>query len=211
MHLKSGTMAVITAEVVLSSGVISAVILLLLAIFITALCSDCKRRSFELQESGLDKHPSTLIKVVRLEDAVRENPMITDIRNDEKDVRTNGCAAIGKTGSSSDATGESSPEEETTVTFTPWRSHLGAPVDQEPDSTHIYHYIGRGSMDANASSNHDDRRSADVDLNGQSVYAQVGKRERQATPPHHSPENAQVDKVDEVSPPLPNRMAELDG
>lgn len=125
------------------------------------------------------------------------------------DVWTNGCAASGKTGSSSDAAGESSPEVETTVTFTPWRSHLGAPAAQEPDSTHIYHNMGggRSSVDANPSSNHDDRRSADADLNRQSVYAQVGKRQRKATPPQGSPEDAQVD---EVSPPLPDRMVELD-
>lgn len=207
-------MAVVAAELVLSLGVIGAVVFLLLAVFITALCSDCKRRSFELQECGLEKHPSTLIKVVRLEDAVRENPMITDIQNDETDVRTNGCAAIGKTGSSSDAAGESSPEEDTSGTFTPWRSHLGASWAQEPDSAHIYQNIGGGrdSVDAYASSIHNDR-SADVDLtgvDGQSVYAQIGKRERHATPPQGSPEDTQVDEVDEVSPPLPNRTAELD-
>ncbi|XP_033505491.1 uncharacterized protein LOC117271422 isoform X2 [Epinephelus lanceolatus] len=166
-------MAAIGAEVAgswfLSSGVAGFFILLvLLSIFLTALCSDCNKRSFELRESEADKNPSTLIRVVKLEEAMvaRENPMINEIQNDEKDfnpgqentvsftpwrshlgapqnhqdAQTNGSAAVIKTESVSDTAGESNPEEETSVTFTPWRSHLREPPNQD----HIYHTIGEG-------------------------------------------------------------------
>ncbi|KAM4743832.1 uncharacterized protein FYW61_000067 isoform 4-T9 [Anableps anableps] len=59
------------------------VLLLLLSIFLAALCSDCNRNSFELQESKAEKHPSALIRVVKLEE-VKENPMIGEIQKDEK-------------------------------------------------------------------------------------------------------------------------------
>ncbi|KAL7405497.1 hypothetical protein ABVT39_001959 [Epinephelus coioides] len=166
-------MAAVGAEVAgswfLSSGVAGFFILLvLLSIFLTALCSDCNKRSFELRESEADKNPSTLIRVVKLEEAMvaRENPMINEIQNDEKDfnpgqentvsftpwrshlgapqnhqdAQTNGSAAVIKTASVSDTAGESNPEEETSVTFTPWRSHLREPPNQD----HIYHTIGEG-------------------------------------------------------------------
>lgn len=166
-------MAAVGAEVagswLLSSGVAGFfILLLLLSIFLTALCSDCNKRSFELRESEADKNPSTLIRVVKLEEAMvaRENPMINEIQNDEKDftpseentvsftpwrshlgapqnhqdAQTNGSAAVIKTAGDSDTAGESNPEEETTVTFTPWRSHLREPPNQD----HIYHTIGAG-------------------------------------------------------------------
>ncbi|XP_049929827.1 uncharacterized protein si:ch73-204p21.2 isoform X2 [Epinephelus moara] len=158
-------MAAVGAEVAGSwflSGVAGFFILLvLLSIFLTALCSDCNKRSFELRESEADKNPSTLIRVVKLEEAMvaRENPMINEIQNDEKDfnpgqentvsftpwrshlgapqnhqdAQTNGSAAVIKTASVSDTAGESNPKEETSVTFTPWRSHLREPPNQGLD------------------------------------------------------------------------------
>ncbi|XP_070686547.1 uncharacterized protein [Pempheris klunzingeri] len=148
------------------------ILLLLLSIFLTALCSNCGRRSFELREPE-EKNPSALIRVVKLEEVmvVRENPMINDIQNDEKDlspaeesvasvpswrshlgasqshqdVQTNGSAAVMKT-----AGEEWSPEQEDAVPFTPWRSHLRAPQSQgmnssaPSDSDHIYHVIADG-------------------------------------------------------------------
>ncbi|XP_070686538.1 uncharacterized protein [Pempheris klunzingeri] len=149
------------------------ILLLLLSIFLTALCSNCGRRSFELREPE-EKNPSALIRVVKLEEVmvVRENPMINDIQNDEKDlspaeesvasvpswrshlgasqshqdVQTNGSAAVMKT-----AGEEWSPEQEDAVPFTPWRSHLRAPQSQAgmnssapSDSDHIYHVIADG-------------------------------------------------------------------
>ncbi|KAM7014989.1 uncharacterized protein LKV04_013115 [Tautogolabrus adspersus] len=92
----------------LSPGVVSFfILLLLLSIFLTALCSDCGRRSFELREPE-DKNPSALIRVVKLEEAMvaRENPMFNKIQNDEKEFKS---------------------VEETTVSFSALRSQMGAP------------------------------------------------------------------------------------
>ncbi|KAK5914843.1 hypothetical protein CesoFtcFv8_000491 [Champsocephalus esox] len=93
-------------DVFLSSGVFFFVLLVFLSIFLTALCSECSRRSFELRDPTVNKDPSSIIRVVKLEDAMvaRENPMIAEIQNDEKD----------------------------SVSFTPWRSHLAAP-QHHPD------------------------------------------------------------------------------
>ncbi|XP_042341229.1 uncharacterized protein si:ch73-204p21.2 isoform X1 [Plectropomus leopardus] len=161
--------AEVTGSWFLMSGVAGFfIILLLLSIFLTALCSECSKRSFELRDPEADKDPSTLIRVVKLEDAMvaRENPMINEIQNDEKDltpreantvsftpwrshlgasqnhkdVQTNGSAALTKTESDSEKAEESNPEEETSVPFTPWRSHLREPENQD----HIYHTIGGG-------------------------------------------------------------------
>ncbi|XP_010877020.2 uncharacterized protein si:ch73-204p21.2 isoform X1 [Esox lucius] len=60
----------------------------LLTIILLALCTDCGRHSFELRDSGEETGitQSNLIRVVKLEDALaaRENPMINDIRKDER-------------------------------------------------------------------------------------------------------------------------------
>ncbi|XP_070761484.1 teneurin-2 [Enoplosus armatus] len=160
-------MAAVGAEVAgswfLSAGVFSFFILLLLSIFLTALCSECSRRSFELQEPE-DKNPSALVRVVKLEEAMvaRENPMIKEIRNDEKEfnsaeantapftpwrshlaapqshheVQTNGSEAVMKTPTRDPETaGESKPEEESSAPFSPWRSHLRAPQSQDLNSS----------------------------------------------------------------------------
>ncbi|CAB1448825.1 unnamed protein product [Pleuronectes platessa] len=151
----------------LSSGVVgSFILLLLLSIFLSALCSECSRRSFELQDSESDANPSTLISVVKLEETLtsRDNPVISEIQNDEKDFRpsegnlvsfppwkshlgasqngqdvlTNGSAAAMETSPAA----ESRAVEENSDQFTTWRSHLRAPEQQ--DSNHIYHSIGGG-------------------------------------------------------------------
>ncbi|XP_019965426.2 uncharacterized protein [Paralichthys olivaceus] len=157
----------------LPSGVVgSLLLLLLLSILLTALCSECSRRSFELQESERDTNHSTLISVVKLEEPVMErvNPVISDIQNDEKgdslsftswrshleappnnqDVQTNGCAAVME----ASPAGQSRAVEENSVQFTAWRSHLRAPEQQDVSSAdshsdHIYHSIGGGRADAN--------------------------------------------------------------
>ncbi|XP_062248395.1 uncharacterized protein si:ch73-204p21.2 isoform X1 [Platichthys flesus] len=155
----------------LSSGVVgSFIILLLLSILLSALCSECSRRSFELQDSERDANPSTLISVVKLEETLtsRDNPVISKIQNDEKDFRpsegnlvsfpswkshlgapqngqdvlTNGSAAAME----SSLAAESRAVAENSVQFTTWRSHLRAPEQQEPN--HIYHSIGRGRTDS---------------------------------------------------------------
>ncbi|KAM8860151.1 uncharacterized protein AB9W97_019831 isoform 2-T11 [Spinachia spinachia] len=58
-----------------TSGVVGLSIILL-SIFLLALCSECSRRSFELRDSEVDKDPSILIKVVKLEEGLvgTENP-----------------------------------------------------------------------------------------------------------------------------------------
>ncbi|KAI3376959.1 hypothetical protein L3Q82_000025 [Scortum barcoo] len=207
-----------------ASGLLSFfILLLLLSIFLTALCSDCGRRSFKLQEPE-EKNPSSLIRVVKLEEVARENPMISEIQNDEKDFN------LG---------------EENTVSFTPWRSHLGAPQNHRDvqtnssaavmkmtsesetagdvnDSDHIYHVIG-GGHDANVSSpatnheageEHSGARSAvAVEFSNHdrsSVYAQVSKKVKPTTPPVYTPEEVQVVE-EESSPPLPDRKAEMEG
>ncbi|XP_068174888.1 uncharacterized protein si:ch73-204p21.2 [Antennarius striatus] len=146
-------------------GPISVVLLfLLLSIFLTALCSDCKRQSFELQDPNADKNPPNLISVVSLEDAleVRENPAIDEIQKDEVNpvsvtnwsghwgapqnpqqnfpaVQANGGVEAMKTPDEAEPPSDS--EEEVAMELTPWRSHLRAP--QNHDSAHIYQIIER--------------------------------------------------------------------
>ncbi|KAM7405611.1 hypothetical protein PAMP_000046 [Pampus punctatissimus] len=131
--------------------------------------------------------------------------MISEIQSDEK---------------------EFNPDEGNSVTFTPWRSHLGAPQHQDlnssvpPDSAHIYHTIGqrRSSSDGSSvSTNHepaDKSGAADLsDSDRNSVYAQVSKKMRLTTPPVITPEVQVVeeDEEEESSPPLPDRVASLEG
>ncbi|XP_037835925.1 uncharacterized protein si:ch73-204p21.2 isoform X2 [Kryptolebias marmoratus] len=123
----------------------SFILLFLLFIFLTALCSECSRRSFELQDPQVDRNPSTLIKVVKLEE-VRENPMIDDIQKDEKEFHPKEDSAVTSSSlqikdKEPSIVKDSTPEEETTVSFTPWRSHLMSP--QSKDSAHIYDIIER--------------------------------------------------------------------
>ncbi|XP_071345967.1 uncharacterized protein [Trachinotus anak] len=130
-------MAAVGAEVtgswfLSSSGVVGLfIVLLLLSIFLTALCSDCSRRSFELGDSETDKNPSALIRVVKLEESggARENPMIREIQTDEK---------------------EFSPHEENSVPFTPWRSHLGAPQNNQDVRTNGSAAVMQTRGDSNA-------------------------------------------------------------
>ncbi|XP_040894159.1 uncharacterized protein si:ch73-204p21.2 [Toxotes jaculatrix] len=241
----------VTGSWFLSSGVVSFfILLLLLSIFLTALCSDCTRHSFELRDSETDKNPSALIRVVKLEETVvvRENPMISEIQNDEKenpitftpwrshlgapqnnqDVRANGSAAVMETGGDSNAS-ESNRGEENSVQFTLWRSHQRAPQNEEgssftpPDSEHIYHNIGGGRSMVDFSSPPTNQepgqkgggsaRSAAADssdTDGNSLYAQVSKKVRQAAPPVHTPEVGKVEG-EEPSPPLPERRTEMEG
>lgn len=167
----AGVNGLIGASGAAGSGVIvSLLLLLLLSVLLAALCSDCNRQSFELQDSMVEKNPSTLISVLKLEDAIvaKENPMINEIQNDEKDftpseensiqftpwrchlgapqnnqgVWPNGRAAVMETTPvDSNTTGESSTEEESSIEYMAWRSHLGAHQQQD----HIYHTIEEGN------------------------------------------------------------------
>nr|XP_040035125.1 uncharacterized protein si:ch73-204p21.2 isoform X2 [Gasterosteus aculeatus aculeatus] len=74
-----------------ASGVVGFfILLLLLSIFLSPLCSGCSRRSFELRDSEVDKDPSTLIKVAKLEDGLveRENPRINEDLKDDIDINS---------------------------------------------------------------------------------------------------------------------------
>ncbi|AWP01037.1 Hypothetical protein SMAX5B_004734, partial [Scophthalmus maximus] len=74
----------VTGSWLLSPGVVgSFILLLLLSILLTALCSDCGSRSFELRHSKTDGNPLALVSVVKLEEA-RENPAIREIQKDER-------------------------------------------------------------------------------------------------------------------------------
>ncbi|XP_030271389.1 uncharacterized protein LOC115580839 [Sparus aurata] len=227
-----------------SSGVVGFfILLLLLSIFLTALCSDCGRRSFDLRDP-VDRNPSSLIRVVKLEEALgaRENPMINEIQNDEKGdaasftpwrnhlgapqnhqvAQTNGSTAVIKTTGGSETSGDENP-----VSFTPWRSHLGAPQSQGLNSSapqeHIYSVIGgeRGDADTSSPPSNQEpgeersaRSGAALDLNDRnSMYARVSRKERQATPPVHTPKEMKVEEEEEEeeSPPLPDRRTQLEG
>ncbi|XP_076003080.1 uncharacterized protein LOC142996075 [Genypterus blacodes] len=137
----------------LTSGFI---ILFLLCILLTALCTDCTRHSFDLQYPEIEIFPSAIISVKKLgETAVaRENPMIHQIQNDKKefsdedypgwitpwrnhvgelqrqsplDEHTNGREELKQTGSVTTDTGFNHEDDNSSGWFTPWRRHLEAP------------------------------------------------------------------------------------
>ncbi|CAL8243644.1 unnamed protein product [Lota lota] len=101
-----------TASVSPDLGAVSLLLLLIISIFFSALCSNCGRRSFDMSEPEMEETPSTLTKVAELDESTssaRENPMIDDIRNDEFE----------------NSVPVQSSEDESGPRFTPWRSHLG--------------------------------------------------------------------------------------
>ncbi|XP_026234872.1 uncharacterized protein si:ch73-204p21.2 [Anabas testudineus] len=209
-------MAAVGAEVTsswfLSSGVVSFfILLLLLSIFLTSLCSDCGRRSFELQDSKVEKNPSALIKVVKLEEAMmaRENPMIDEIQKDEKGERraahftrkrktmkihcedenhvqvTTWKSHLGAPQNNQ----ELNTEEGNSVQFPPWRSHLTGAHSPDvnsstaPDSDHIYHTIGGGETGGgDADTSPPATNHEPRSVTVASVYAQVSKKVTQTTP-----------------------------
>ncbi|XP_034016508.1 uncharacterized protein si:ch73-204p21.2 isoform X2 [Thalassophryne amazonica] len=229
-------MAPVGAEVsgsfLLSSDVIILfVLLLLLSVFLAALCTDCIRHSFELQDAKVEKHPSVLINVVKLEDSMtaRENPVLHEIQSDEKDVQTNGSTAGKRTGSDSDTAAESN-EDENSISFIPWRSHLVVSQPHAPpltstssDSTPIYHVVGATQSETlppSLATNHKpaptwhsedggDKLNEDVrDTNSRNTYARIDRKEKSPTPlpVRHTKEEQWA----ESSPPLPNRKAVLE-
>ncbi|KAI9531741.1 hypothetical protein NQZ68_038477 [Dissostichus eleginoides] len=203
-------------DVFLSSGVFL-LLLVFLSIFLTALCSECTRRSFELRDPAGNKDPSTLIRVVKLEDAMvaRENPMIAEIQNDEKDsvsftpwrshlaapqhhpdARTNGSAAVMKT----ETAEEVKTEEDNSASFTPWRSHLNTDVQTPETPGHIC--ITNGGRGGGRGDDDEEME------NKNSVYAQVSKKVR----PNPEGEQKEEQEVEQEvpSPPLPDRKSDLE-
>ncbi|XP_028257290.1 uncharacterized protein LOC114433130 isoform X2 [Parambassis ranga] len=214
-------MAAIGVEVgesgLMSAELISSlVVLLLLFIFLTGLCSDCNRRSFELQASEAEKAPSALIRVVKLEE-VRENPTINEIQDDEKEFPSDGENPVSVTpwrshlGAPQTQT-ESHSEEETSAPITPWRSHLGAPQSQDLNASD-HHAIteGRGSNDASsppANQQVDRPAAASSDQDRNAVYARVKKLSSNSPPVQRAEEE---EEEEEASPPLPDRRVEEEG
>ncbi|KAM9410716.1 uncharacterized protein KZ484_002735 [Pholidichthys leucotaenia] len=202
------------------------ILLILLSIFLTAVCSNCGRHSFELQEPQVQKTPSALIRVVKLEET-RENPTIDQIQDDEKQFRSPEVIPVQFSSNSghqveTEARAESMPEEEFSVQFTPWRSHLGAPQSQELNaSNHVYETIGGGGGGQGYGSkasptNHTqlnggkawDGAVAAVNLNDHdrnSVYAQVNKKLSTNILPIYTPE-----EQEDPSPSLPDRRTEAE-
>ncbi|XP_014827795.1 PREDICTED: uncharacterized protein LOC106906853 isoform X3 [Poecilia mexicana] len=165
-------------------------LLILLSIFLTALCSDCNRNSFELQDSKTEKAPSALIRVVKLEE-VKENPMIGEIQKDEREFRPGGDPA--EPVSSSEAQQrelQSRPElngsaPQTSDHVRDGRDNGGEALGPSANrlSTQL-HYVIQS----------DDRNS---------VYARVSKKLRLANSPVPTPEGAGPEE--QRSPPPPDR------
>ncbi|XP_063039913.1 uncharacterized protein si:ch73-204p21.2 [Engraulis encrasicolus] len=68
--------------------VLAFIALLLILINLLNVCTMCQKQSFELQHEGakVERNSSTLVRVVKLEDAAKENPAIEEIKNDEQDL-----------------------------------------------------------------------------------------------------------------------------
>ncbi|XP_038131679.1 uncharacterized protein si:ch73-204p21.2 [Cyprinodon tularosa] len=210
-------MAALGAEVTgswfLSPGLFGLLVfLLLLSIFLTALCSDCNRHSFELQDPKTEKNPSTLIRVVRLEE-VRENPMMGEIQKDEGEFHHEGDPA--EASDSQQGAPQTLPDpnssEGTSAIAPPWRSHLGAPTSRDLNgstpqaSDHTPHTAGEGrgnSRETNRLSTQLNYISPPDDKN--SVYARVSKKLRLANSAAPTAEEAEP-QLKERTPPLPDR------
>ncbi|XP_014890993.1 uncharacterized protein LOC106949333 isoform X2 [Poecilia latipinna] len=165
-------------------------LLLLLSIFLTALCSDCNRNSFELQDSKTEKPPSALIRVVKLEE-VKENPMIGEIQKDEREFRPGGDPAEPVSSSEGQQRElQSRPDlngsaPQTSDHVRDGRDNSGEALGPSANrlSTQL-HYVIQS----------DDRNS---------VYARVSKKLRLANSPVPTPEGAGPEE--QRSPPPPDR------
>ncbi|XP_020557053.1 uncharacterized protein LOC111946253 [Oryzias latipes] len=204
-------------------------LLLLLTIFLTPLCSDCNRRSFELKDPEAAKSPSALIRVVRLEE-VRENPMIEKIQKDEQEFHPKGEAPVipSQIQQGEPQTNKDSLPGGTPVSFIPWRSHLMAPESKDLNGTapsdsdsHLFNPMECGrsndipSPPANDSpaqqrhGNGEPRSAVTLHFSGpdrNSVYARVSKKLRLTDSPEEKQEGPE-----EAGPPLPDRNPEMDG
>ncbi|KAM8860141.1 uncharacterized protein AB9W97_019831 isoform 1-T10 [Spinachia spinachia] len=168
-----------------TSGVVGLSIILL-SIFLLALCSECSRRSFELRDSEVDKDPSILIKVVKLEEGLvgTENP-----RNLKDEIDLSPCDGN---------------------TFTPWRSHLRAPQNQHDAnrSTAPHSILQTIGGEGSNSTNHQPGAESSVSAHVNSVYVQGSKKGRATVFSDGTPEEV-LEKVS--SPPLPDSKAQLEG
>lgn len=99
---------------------ILAFIVLLLIINLLNLCTTCQKHSFELEHEGgrVERSSSTLVRVVKLEDALtaRDNPTANDIKKDEQEL-------------------SSVPESEEPANgdaYVPWRAHTASQENALP-------------------------------------------------------------------------------
>ncbi|CAL8403705.1 unnamed protein product [Boreogadus saida] len=106
-----GSWMLSTATVSPNMGVFSLLLLLIISIFVTSLCSSCARRTFDMTEPVVEDTPSELTKVAKLEDSTtsaKENPLFNDIKIDEYE----------------NTLPVQSSEDESVPSYTPWRCHL---------------------------------------------------------------------------------------
>ncbi|KAJ0044120.1 hypothetical protein NL108_008360 [Boleophthalmus pectinirostris] len=89
---------------------IMGLVLLVLTVLLSVLCSHCGRRSFELRDTTPEKGPSALVRVVKLEET--QDYPIKQNATDFADVQDN-------------------PH------VTSWRSHLGEPQVQDHSSDNV--------------------------------------------------------------------------
>ncbi|XP_032417405.1 uncharacterized protein LOC116719226 [Xiphophorus hellerii] len=172
------------------------ILIILLSIFLTTLCSDCNRNSFELQDSKTEKPPSALIRVVKLEE-VKENPMIGEIQKDEREFSPGGDPAE-PVSSSEGQQGELQS-----------RPDLKGSAPRTCD--HVRDGRGHGSEPLGPTAN---RLSTQLHYVTQSderntVYARVSKKLRLANSPVPTPGGAGPPRgeepEDQRSPPRPDR------
>lgn len=100
---------------------------LVLTVLFTALCSHCGRRSFELRDTTQEKRPSTLVRVVKLDEEARENPFVEKSKDGQENVHVTPWRSHLGAPQVQDSSSEDSPG-----TVPLWRSHLGAPLNAGP-------------------------------------------------------------------------------
>ncbi|XP_076156455.1 uncharacterized protein LOC143139672 [Alosa pseudoharengus] len=125
---------------------LSLIFLLVIIINLINLCTTCQKHTFELEQpsAGVERSSSTLVRVVKLEDALaaRENPAIDEIKSDEEELSTvpegNGAA------------------------LTPWRNHTSQRSEFPEDSqvgngtpAGLTVTNGGGKMDGTATTRHE--------------------------------------------------------
>ncbi|XP_041927568.1 uncharacterized protein si:ch73-204p21.2 [Alosa sapidissima] len=128
------------------TSALSLIFLLVIIVNLINLCTTCQKHTFELEQpsAGVERSSSTLVRVVKLEDAraARENPAIDEIKRDEEELSTipegNGAA------------------------LTPWRNHTSQRSEFPEDSqvsngtpAGLTVTNGGGKMDGTATTRHE--------------------------------------------------------
>ncbi|KAM3625322.1 uncharacterized protein V6R79_010228 [Siganus canaliculatus] len=239
--LASVVMATVGADVTgswfLSLGLVgSFVLLLLLSIFLSGLCSNCGRRSFELQDPELDRNPPSLIRVKTPfpsfhGGATCNRTAKVSVQHYCSSEEVQGNSAIKRTATGPDPVAEE--QQDGAMVFTSWRNHLGAPQSQDLNhSNHIYQVIrgGRSSFNSNGDAlsltTNQEQVQEPCELSEpaediKSMYARVSKRTKTNQTPEQVKEEVKEVKEEEeeeaeeaeaeAEPPvLLDRIFELD-